>query len=179
MTLNTTTPVSAATPLSVAEIEKQIAKVNAELEKARALEYTVAEKTLLAAQKSAALAKVKVEQILEKMSAAPTAESRLVLAKAALAEKESAMTVAATQFNKVKTQQAATQKFKKKVKSLLSNKKLSKKVKFSRKEKAALKAFRRLERAKTRLAKETEKTTGQLSAQEHHPDTSLIQANQH
>lgn len=177
MTLDNNVPLPAAPSLSVAEIEKNIIKVTAELEKARALEYTIAEKTLLAAQKSAAAAQVKVQELVDKSGATPAAENRLALAKAVLAEKESAITVAAAQFNKIKTQQEATQKFKKKVTNLLSNKKLSKKVKFSRKEKAALKAFRKLEKTKNKLAKETKKTTEQLSTQDHQPDTTLNQEN--
>lgn len=177
MTLSNSTPLSTAIPLSVAEIEKQIAKVIAELEKARALEYTIAEKTFLAAQKSAAAAQLKVQALLDKSSITPAAENRLILAKAALSEKESAMAIAAEKLNKIKAKHATIHKFKKKVKNVLVSKKLSKKIKFSRKEKAALKAFRKSEKSKNKIAKEAEKTTGQLSTQEHQPDASLNQAN--
>lgn len=124
---------------SITDIEEQIAKITAELEKARALQYTTAEKAFLAAQKRTAVAQAKVNDLNAKASTTVAAQSRLALAKTALTEQESLLADVETVFNAAKAEQDAADEFAKNVALVLSGKKLGKKIKLNKKEKAVLK----------------------------------------
>ncbi len=141
------------THIAVADIEQQIAKIKEEIDSARAQEYLQAEKTFMAAQKIAVATQLKVQALLRNTSTSVAAQNRLALAKARLTEQELAVIAAAKQFNNVKKEQEASQQFTKKVAKILASRKLSKKINFSKKEKAALKVMRKSAKGKNKTAK--------------------------
>lgn len=147
---------AASNPTSalITEIEEQIAKITAELEKARALEYSIAEKAFLAAQKRTAAAQAKVDDLTAKAGTTAAAQSRLALAKSALTEQEVLLADATTLFNTIKAKQDAADEFAKNVALVLSGKKLGKKIKLTKKEKAVVKEDKK---AAKKVAKQEKK----------------------
>lgn len=145
---------TSSNPTSITDIEEQIAKITAELEKAREIEYTAAEKVFQAAQKRTDAAQTKVNELNAKASTTAAAQSRLALAKAALTEQESLLADATTVFNAVKAEQEAADEFAKNVALVLSGKKLGKKIKLNKKEKAVVKEDKKIAK---KIAKQEKK----------------------
>lgn len=112
-----------ARTLSVTDIENQIAKVTAELEKARTAQYSTAEKAFLAAQKRTAAAQAKVRDLLAKGGTTPVAKNRLTLAKDALTEQQNLLAAAKAQFDSAKAMQNAAKEIAKNISLLTPGKK--------------------------------------------------------
>lgn len=145
------------TPVSITDIEQQIATVTAELEKARAQHFAAAEADYLAAQKTVASAQTKVNELSAKATTT-AAQNRLALARAALEEQETKLTATKNIFDQLTLEQEAAQDFNEKVELLLAGKKIGKKIKFTKKEKAVLKAdkkaAKKIAKAEKKLAKD-------------------------
>lgn len=148
--------VSNIAPASISDIEQQIATVTAELEKARAQHFAVAEAAFLAAQKAVASTQAKVNELSAKATTA-AAQTRLALARSTLEEQEVTLTTTKVVFDTLKLEQEAAREFNEKVELLLAGKKLGKKIKFTKKEKAVLKAdkkaAKKIAKAKKKIAK--------------------------
>ena len=143
--------------MSITDIEKQIAKVSAALTQARVDQYAIAEQSLLTAQKAAATAKAKVNELLRKAGITVAAQQRLALANAALADKELNLANAEAALAILKSDKEAAQLFAKNVKRVMAGKKLGKKIKFTKKEKAVLSAEKKSAKKITKAEKKAKK----------------------
>jgi hypothetical protein len=161
--------VSSTTPVSITDIEQQIAKVTAALELARAEHFAKAEGAFLAAQKAVANAQTKVNELSAKATTA-AAQNRLLLARIALEEQEDKLTTTKAVFDTLKLEQEAAQEFSEKVDLLLAGKKLGKKIKFTKKEKAVLKAdkkaAKKIAKAEKKVAKDEKEQAKKLAKAE-------------
>jgi colicin import membrane protein len=158
--------VSSIAPVSIPDIEQQIAAVTAALEQARAENYAAAEAAFLAAQKAVASAQEKVNELSAKAVTA-AAQTRLTLARAVLEQQEETLTATKASFDALKVEQEAAQEFSAKVDLLLAGKKLGKKIKFTKKEKAVLKAdkksAKKIAKAEKKIAKDEKQQAKKLA----------------
>lgn len=135
---------------TIADIEKQIARVNAALDKARAQRLVNAEKALVTAQKAAAAAQSKIDLLNTKSITTPAAKTRLANAQATLATHTDAVTSAKDALKKLLKEQKKTAKIAKKVKKIIAKDADSK---LSKSERKALKKANK--KAKKNAAAET------------------------
>lgn len=161
--------VSSITPISISDIEQQIATVTAELEKARAQNFAAAEAAFLAAQKAVATAQAKVNELSVKAVTA-AAQNRLAQVRIVLDDHEATLTATKTAFDALQLEQEAAQEFNAKVELLLAGKKLGKKIKFTKKEKAVLKAdkkaAKKIAKAEKKIAKDQKEEAKKLARAE-------------
>lgn len=117
------------TSLSIADIEKQIAKIGAEIEKAREQELKTAEKTLAAAKKSAAAAKAQLAKLMSKDATNATEKARIAAAKKTDADQDKALTTAKQTFDALTVRNKAAEKLAKTVSKTLASANKVKKAK--------------------------------------------------
>lgn len=98
---------SPKTKVSVVELEQQISKLSAALDKARALEFAAAQKAVVAGQKVLASAKKKIADINAKGVVTAAAKARLTQAKKDQLEATKVLAVAQDVFAGLKTAQNA------------------------------------------------------------------------
>lgn len=161
-------PINKITPVSIADIEQQIAKVTTALEKARAQELVAAEKAFLAEQKATATAQAKVDDLEAKAATTPAALARLKTAHATLAAQQAKLASADERYNALVAAQEAADQFATNVAKVMAGEKLGKKIKFTKKEKAVIKedkkASKKSAKAERKLTKEKAKKDAKAAA---------------
>lgn len=121
------------TSLSIADIEKQIAKIVAEIEKVRAQELIAAEKSLVMAEKAAAAAQATLIKFIASGANTPAAKARLTAAKEACANHGKAVTIAQQTVALLTAKNKAAEKFAKKVAKTLAKANKGKRTKEQKK----------------------------------------------
>lgn len=144
---------------SINDIEQQIASVTAQLEQARAQQFAAAEKAYLTTQKSADLARAKVNELIAKASNTVAAQNRLLTAQANAKELDIELAAALEVYEALKDQKKASEKFAKKVGKVLAGKKLGKKIKLTRAEKDVLKEEKKIAKKNAKKVKKSEKNS--------------------
>ena len=151
---------------SIADIEQQIAKVNAQLQEARAKQFATAEKAYLAAQKAAEQARTKVRDLVAKGTGTVAAQNRLLTAQANAEDLDIKLGSALDVYDALKEQQKASEKFAKKVGKVLAGKSLGKKIKFTREEKDVLKEDKKIAKKAAKADKKAEKNKATEATEE-------------
>jgi hypothetical protein len=152
-------------PASITDIEQHIAKVTAQLQKAREQEFSTAETVFLTAQQTTAAALARLAA-LEAIPASTPA--RISKAQADLNIQQAQLASANKIYNALIAAQKAAEHFATDVTAVMAGKKLGKKIKFTKKEKAIIKDDKKAAKktakteiktakAEKKLAKETAK----------------------
>lgn len=147
------------TSLSIADIEKQIAKIGAEIEKARAQELKTAEKTLATAKKSAAAAKAQLARLVGKNATTATEKARIAAAKKTDADHDKALSIAKQTVDALTVRNKAAEKLAKTVSKTLAS---ADKVKKAKKPKSQKPMQKPIKEAMSETKKEKSKETKKL-----------------
>lgn len=165
------------TSLSIADIEKKIAQLGAEIEKARAQELRTAEKALIAAEKSATAAKALLSKLMTKDAATPAAKARIVAAKEAYTDHVKAVAIAKKTVAILTARNKATEKFAGKVNIALVGANKGKKAKSQIKAQSKLgstqKADKKLVGRKKALTPQPEQPVAQPKTKTNIPDAEM------
>jgi hypothetical protein len=117
------------TSLSIADIEKKIAKIGAEIEKAREQELKTAEKTLATAKKSAAAAKAQLAKLKSQDATTAAEKARIAAAKKTDADHAKALNIAKQTVDMLTIRNKAAEKLAKTVNQTLASANKGKKAK--------------------------------------------------
>lgn len=130
---------------AIADLEQQIAKIQTALHKARVQQQLKAEKALASAQKAAALAQTRLDNLILKGATTPAAKTRLAAAKTSLRHSSQALASAEATLAEIAKKQKSTAKIAKKTNKLLAKASKGKTAKSQKKlEKKARKAAKKL-----------------------------------